>query len=200
MLGIEVGTALPPARHIQAVLITSANALPALAALDHATTLFAVGDATAARARADGFADVRSAGRDAEALAELVAADLQPQAGPLLLVSGAGQGMALAADLRARGFVVRRRVAYRSVLVDKIAEPVLDVLRNGSLGYVMFFSADTARAFVRCIGGRSEAKLLAQIEALAISDQTARALSTLPWRAIRVASLPNQDELVALLP
>jgi uroporphyrinogen-III synthase len=68
----------------------------------------------------------------------------------------------------------------------------------------MFFSADTARAFVRCIKThRATPALLASlalVEALAISAQTADALSALQWRGIRVASHPNQDDLVALLP
>jgi uroporphyrinogen-III synthase len=198
MLRIACAAPLAPSRRIQAILVTSANALPALANFDRATRLFAVGDATAARALAAGFPNVLSAGRDAEALAALAGSQLQPVAGPLLLASGAGQGMQLAAELRARGFIVRRRVAYRSVPAASIPAPVLAALRSGAVGHAMFFSADTARAFARCMNGGAE--MLARVEALAISPQTAQALQALPWRGIRVASLPNQDEMVALLP
>ncbi|MDA8251716.1 MAG: uroporphyrinogen-III synthase, partial [Rhodospirillales bacterium] len=79
----------------QAVLVTSGNAIAALPAALHALPLLAVGDATAARAAAAGFGDVHSAGRDATALAALAARLCRPQAGPLLLASGAGQGGAL---------------------------------------------------------------------------------------------------------
>lgn len=181
----------------QAVLVTSANAVAALPERLFATPLYAVGDATAARAEAFGFAQVSSAGRDAAALAELVAARCHPARGPLLLASGAGQGLALAADLRGRGFSVVRRVAYAAAPVSQLPPPARSALLDGAVRRAMFFSPATARAFVACIV--SEAWLVSGVEALAISPSTARALAPLPWRGIRVASHPNQDELVALL-
>ena len=91
---------IPPQSAVQAVLLTSANAV--IPGLPDARVL-AVGDATAARARAAGFTDVQSAGRDAAALAVLVEQTCRPAAGPLLLASGEGQGMALATQLRGGG-------------------------------------------------------------------------------------------------
>ncbi len=182
--------ALP--RRPQAVLVTSGNALPALPAALHGTLLLAVGDATAARARAAGFATVYSAGRDAAALAELAVQRCDPAAGPLLLASGAGQGMALAAALRARGFIVRRRIAYAAAPVS-----ALPACAWNGLHAALFFSAATAHIFVRLAGAGA---YLQHIEALALSRATERALRPLPWRRIRVASLPTQDELLTLLP
>jgi uncharacterized membrane protein len=42
--------------------------------------------------------------------------------------------------------------------------------------------------------------LLAGVEALVISHTARFPLFHLPWRQIRVASFPNQDQLVGLLP
>src|SRR5436190_23939583 len=72
----------------QAVLCTSANGVRALARLsgERALPLLAVGDATAARARAEGFADVASAGGDVGDLARLARARLQPDRGRLVHV------------------------------------------------------------------------------------------------------------------
>src|SRR5579862_1986216 len=58
---------------VQAVLCTSANGVRALArtSAERAVPLFAVGDATAARARTEGFRHVESAGGDIEDLADL---------------------------------------------------------------------------------------------------------------------------------
>jgi len=183
----------------QAVLVTSANALPALPASLHATLLLAVGDATAARARDAGFADVRSAGRDAEALAVLVAATCTPGGGPLLLASGAGQGLALAADLRARGFTVRRRVAYAARPVSEISVAGRKALDEGGLRAALFFSPDTARAFMSILQRDRTAPLVQGIEALALSPAVAAPLRVAPWRSVRIAAHPTQDELLALL-
>ena len=197
MLVIEPVPKLPVLR-VQAILATSANALPALSAYDETTRILAVGDATASQALAMGFRRVLSAGRDAEALAQLARDQLNPKDGPLLLVSGGGQGLPLALDLRARGFRVIRRVAYRRVMACALPAPALAALREGRIGTVLFYSADTARAFIQCASDHKA--LLAAVEALAISPQTAQALRSVAWRGLRVAAHPNQDELVALLP
>ena len=182
---------------VQAILVTSANALADLSGCARETPLFAVGDATAARATADGFIQVVSAGRDAAALAELVAQRCTAADGAVLLASGAGLGLELATDLRRRGFRVIRRVAYRARPSRQLPADVMAALASGRIHSAMFFSAASACAFIECISER--ASLLATVEALAISPSTARALSVLPWRRIRVASNPNLDELVALL-
>lgn len=183
--------ALPPA---QATVVTSANGLaPDLPDVP----LFAVGDATAAAARAFGLDRVTSAGRDAAALAELVARSCDPTAGALLLLSGEGQGGDLARHLRAAGFRIQRRVTYAARPVRALPAPAAAMLRRGK-GHALFFSPETARVFVRL--ARRARLSPGAIEALAISAATAEALSPLPWPRIRVASHPNQDALLALLP
>jgi uroporphyrinogen-III synthase len=183
----------------QAVLVTSGNALAALPEALRGTLLLAVGDATAARARAAGFRRVHSAGRDAVALAEVAAELCRPAAGPLLLASGAGQGQALAADLRARGFRVRRRVAYAAQPATALPVAARDALDAGSLRAALFFSAQTARVFMSILQRDMEPMLVRGVEALALSSAVAASLRGLPWRQIRVASQPTQDALLALL-
>ena len=84
-----------------AVLVTSRNAIGSLPDWARDRPVFAVGDATAARVRSAGFQDVRSASGDAAALVELVCR-MMPQSAPLLLLTGKGQGEALAGRLRGR--------------------------------------------------------------------------------------------------
>mgnify|MGYP000159036069 CR=1 FL=1 len=113
-------TALPfkaPPR-CQALVITSRAAARALPALP--LRVIAVGDATAAEARARGFANVEAAAGDAAALAALIGATLRPEDGSLCLAVGEGYALDLAAALRAKGFRVIRRVdetAPHSVLL-----------------------------------------------------------------------------------
>jgi uroporphyrinogen-III synthase len=65
--------ALPPAGTLQAIVAASGNAVAALPGSHHHLPLLAVGNATAARARAAGFDRVASADGDAVALATLAA-------------------------------------------------------------------------------------------------------------------------------
>ncbi len=197
VLRIETQTLAAP-RHVQAVLVTSGNAIPALPATLHSTPLLAVGDATATRARAAGFTDVRSAGADAAALHKLSCAVCHPDSGPLLLASGQGQGLPLLRDLRGSGFRVVRRVAYAARPARDLPAAALAALRAGEIGAVLVFSPDSGRRIVAQF--QAAGVDVRALDALAISDATSATLFRLPWRAIRVASAPNQDALLGLLP
>jgi uroporphyrinogen-III synthase len=190
---------LPPPAQVQAVLLTSANAVPALSEAWHDRPVFAVGAATAAQARAAGCTDVHSADANAQALAALVTARLHPSAGPLLLLSGRGQGLALAAILRSHGFRVVRRAVYAAVPPAALPAPVVAALRAGEIHAALFFSAETARAFLRLAERAGMLAGLRQAEAIAISNPTRMALEAGPWRRIRVAAQPTQDAMLACL-
>ena len=181
---------------VQAFVVTSGNALAALPL--RRVPLLAVGQATALRARALGFCDVRAGGGDASALAVLVARDLDPAAGPVLLACGRGQGAALTADLGARGFRVVRRVFYAPMPVTVFPAAAGRALRAGELMAAMFLSAETAAAFVRLLPPRLVASV-ADVHALAIGKPAADALKPLPWREIRLAAAPTLDDVLALL-
>jgi uroporphyrinogen-III synthase len=190
---------LPPPGRVQAVLVTSANALPAFSASWHGRPLFAVGSATAARARAAGFCQVCDAAGDAADLAALVARRLRPADGGLLLASGHGQGLALAADLRAEGFSVLRRVVYEACPAPALPDDVRVALLGGRIARALFFSAATARAFVRLARRAGLVKSLGRIEAITIGQPARMALEAVPWRSIRVADHPTQDAMLACL-
>lgn len=190
---------LPPASVLQAVLLTSGQALPRLGAAYHEVPALVVGDATAARARAHGFAAVESAAGDAAALVTLARASCDPAAGPLLLACGRGDGEALAAGLREIGFKVLRRVVYAAQPVPGLEAAARRALAAGRVERALFFSAASARAFAAQVAAAGLVADLAPVEALAIAAPTAAALGVLPWRAVRVAVRPTMESLLALL-
>jgi uroporphyrinogen-III synthase len=185
---------MPPA--VQAMLVTSANALPALAPGD--VPLLAVGDSTAVRARALGFSNVHSAGRDAVALAGLAQRLLDPAAGPVLLASGARQGGRLAADLRGRGFRVIRRVCYAAVPVRRFPSEAAACLAARDVHAILFLSAETAAVFVRLLPPEFH-NALASVAALAIGKPAADLLEPLPWLRVCRAENPTLDDVLALI-
>lgn len=195
----SVGPALPPCGHVQAIIVSSANAIPALPATHQHLPLLAVGDATAARARAAGFTRVSSADGDATALAKLAAGVCEPRLGPLLFVCGKSQGAALAGDLRARGFSVLRRAVYDAAPVERLPHAARQALLSGGLSAALFYSAETARNCVRLIRGERLDETVRKVDALAIGAPTAMALQALPWRRTCIAARPNQEAMLALL-
>ena len=183
----------------QAVLVTSGHALAALDPIASRADLplLAVGDATAARARAHGWRDVESASGDAASLAALAAHRLVPGRGPLLLASGAGQGLGLAAALRARGFRVIRRVAYAQMSAGVFPAAAAAALASG-VHATLFLSRSAALAFARLLPP-GLARALGASLALAISADALAPVGRLPWRALRVAVRPTQEDVLALL-
>jgi len=184
---------------LAATVLTSRNAVAFCppACLDRPA--FAVGSATAARARAHGFLNVTDADADASVLPGLIARSLGPNGQALFLPTAQGQGTELAKALRALGFRVLRRVAYRAAPARALPEPALTHLRQAGIGAAMFFSTETARTFVRLVSGAGLAGAVAGTEAFSISERSAVALRALPWRRISVAAKPNQDSMLVLM-
>lgn len=199
---------LPAPDRIAAIVVPSGNALPALTGLLGTeilgteilgTKILAVGDATARRAEAAGFTRVESAGRDAKALVALAQRTVSPAQGVLLLAAGKGQSLALATDLRRCGYKVLRRAVYAAIPVPSLPEAAATALHEGVLRAALFFSAETARHFVRLTQAAGLAEQCCGVSAVAIGLPAAVALGALPWRRVDVAANPNQDEMLALL-
>jgi uroporphyrinogen-III synthase len=196
-LEIEPLPAVLPAL-VDGIVVASAQALPGLPPALRAVPLFAVGDATAARARAAGFIDVASAAGTARELAALVGARLAPGA-RLLLACGARHSMGLAADLRDRGFRVTRRVVYRSRPARELDAAARAALEAGEVDRVMVFSPASARSFVTLVAEAGLKGALADAVAVAISPAAAAPLSRLPFGDIRSAVSPDQDHMITIL-
>lgn len=188
----------PPAG-FAATVLTSRNAIPACPPVCHERPAFAVGSATAARARQAGFTKVFDADADAAALPDLIVATIGARGQTLVLPTGLGQGGPLTTALRGRGFRVWRRVAYKAAAAEALPEAAVRHLQRKDIHTALFFSAETARTFVRLVQAAGLEQTLAAVEAVSISERTAMALDPLPWRRVSVADRPNQDSMLVLL-
>ncbi len=195
-----IDVALPPPDEVQAVLVTSANALATLPVAYNRVPLLAVGDATASRARDLGFSLARSASGDALALADLVRDACVPSRGALLHVCGRDAPDLLASELAGSGFKILRREVYFARPAGRLPEGTIKELERGTVAAALFFSPASARRFIALVRHDIHPEALETVTAIAISAVAAEALAPLPWRRIRVASRPNQDELLAQLP
>ena len=194
-------SAAPDLAGVQALLCTSANGVRALARAsgERGVPLFAVGDATAARARDEGFAAVTSAGGDAAHLVRVAAGRLRPQDGRLLHISGSVVAGDLVGALRGRGFTVERCVLYEARPNSALSPAAAQALRSGAIDLALFFSPRTAAIFVRLADDAGVAESCRAITALSISTAADAALDALSWRERRVAERPNQRSLLDVL-
>jgi uroporphyrinogen-III synthase len=188
-------------RDVQAVLCTSANGVRALARANarRGLPLFAVGDATADRARREGFSVIKSAGGDVTDLARQVAAELRPEDGLLVHIAGSAVAGDLAGSLRGQGFRVERRALYEARPANSLSQAAVDALRANAIDFAFFFSPRTSAIFARLVALAEVARCCGTITALSISPAADAAIAGLPWLGRRVAERPNQAALLDTL-
>jgi uroporphyrinogen-III synthase len=192
---------VPDLDGVQAILCTSANGVRALARVidERALPLLAVGEATAARARAEGFARVESAGGTVEDLVRLAGARLSPEAGRLLHVAGSVVAGDLAGALRDRGFRVDRAVLYEARPAARLGAATVRAVTAGEIDFALFFSPRTAAIFAELAAAAGFGEALRRVTAISLSAAADAALGELAFGERRIADRPDQGRLLAAL-
>jgi uroporphyrinogen-III synthase len=197
VLEIEDGPPLDPTG-IAAVAATSANGVKALLArwADRTCPVYAVGEATAAAARAGGFVDVITAGGDAASLARLIAGRAA-QGTAILHAAGEDRAFDLAGALSPLGIGVRVEALYAMPVARALPSDALAVLDAGHDAAALLMSARTAAAFGELVS--SAGRRLDGVSAICLSQAVADAAAAFPFRCIAVSSRPSVDALLDLL-
>ena len=172
----------PDLAGVAALAFTSRNGIDAFAALtrERGLPVFAVGDATAERARQAGFADVRSASGAIGDLARLLA-----EAAPgLVLAPGAKEP---AGDLSA---LLRGRVGVRRLPVYEAVETGAEAPPDWDAALVHSPRAGRALAGSGPVAGRT---------VVVISEAAAAALGPQPEAEVRIAARPDEAAMLEAL-
>jgi len=183
---------------VQALALTSANGARILAERTARRDLpvYAVGDATAAAARAAGFAAVESADGDVDALAGLIEARLSPGDGPLVHPAASRTAGDLKGRLEAAGFEIRRIALYDAVPSQAFSANTAAALADGRIDAAVFFSPRTGRTFVRLMEENQLSAVCGRISAVCLSAAVADQIKRLPWRDLLIAAQPTQAALL----
>jgi uroporphyrinogen-III synthase len=189
----------PDLAGVQALVMTSAHAAPALSAAATRLPLFAVGDATARAAGRAGCAEVVSASGSGADLARLIVRRCRPERGAILHLSGEDVRPGLAEELAAAGFALRRQVVYRAVPAQSLSSNAVQALARGQVQAVVLFSPRTARTFVELVARHGLQDRLAATAAICLSAAVAQPCRALVWRAIDLAARPEQGALLEAL-
>lgn len=189
---------------VGALAFTSANGVRAFAENSPVRGLpvFAVGEATAAEAKAQGF-DVAAVGQgDVESLARIVS-DAKRRGridGAVLHVAGGDRAGDLVALLESEGVPARRAVLY-------VAEPVTDLsgaaraalAETPPAEWVAFFSPRTARLFIAQTGRAGLGDRLENVGALCLSEAVADAARAAPFARVAVAAARSGAAMIEAL-
>lgn len=156
---------------------------------------YCVGERTAAAAREGGFATVRSAEGDVRSLEDLISSELQRDVA-LVHVAGRDESGDLSGELRRRGFIARRVVAYAAEPEPGLASGAVEAMKGADpLLWVAHFSARSARLFEDLAARAGVAEMAAKAGAACLSPTVAGALG-LKWRNIVVAERPDGAALI----
>jgi uroporphyrinogen-III synthase len=178
---------------VAAIAFTSANAVAAFAARspERSLRVFAVGDATAAAARAAGFASVLSAAGDVRTLASALASRRRELEGDVLYPAAAEPAQDLAGALAEVGLPVRQVPLYETL--DVPPSPAL-IARLPDIDAVLLHSPRAARALAALLHAHPAPHLTALCLSPAVAEPLAGALADL-----RRAAAPNEAALLMLL-
>lgn len=160
-------------------------------------TLYAVGAATAAAARAAGFSDVREAGGEASALLALL--EKEGRRGRALYLAGRDRKPTLEAGLARLGVETTVTVVYAARARDWDAgERALVAAAAQDHAIVLHYSRRSAGLFLDQIAAAGLSDQLSRLRHVALSQDAARPILARGLRASWPAR-PKEDDLFALL-
>lgn len=197
VLDLALSGAPAPEGPFDALVLTSASAVPALAGSPLAALpAYCVGARTASAAQAAGLGPVHEAGGDALALAELIGRAL-PRGARLLHAAGRERKDEPGDTLVARGYRLTVWVAYAARPLAVLPEPVAAALDHDALDAALHYSrrsAATALGLARA-AGREEA--FRRVAHHCLSADVAAPLVTAGILSHVVAARPDEDVLLA---
>jgi len=187
----------------QALIVTSRNALRALAAHDAleqalGLPLFAVGEATARAARQLGFSEVIIGPGTGAGLIPLIRRELHPEKGALVHVAAEVVAFDLEPVLEEEGFTFRRTVLYRSHPAEALPAETVAGLASGEISGVILLSPRTAKTFAALAEQYDVVTQAKGLVCYCLSQAVAEAVTPLGL-AVRVPALPREEDVLALL-
>ena len=187
--------------NIQALLLTSANGVRALARRTDRRDIpvYAVGDATAKTARKSGFIQVHSAAGDVVTLVSLVKEILRPKDGPLLHIAGSMVAGDLIGLLEAAGFECTRSILYEAIGERSFRSSTITAIKDNQVDAVTLYSPRSAEMFVELTRKARLVRSCNRIKVICLSQSVAEKVNEIKWQDVLIANEPNQESLLKLI-
>lgn len=191
----------PPKGPFDALVLTSANAVPALENLPKSwrgtLPAFCVGTRTADAAGKLGFTAHSARGGRAELLTLIL--EHLPKGKKLLLVAGRDRHEDLPQQLRDAGHEVTIWTAYEAKAVETLPPAAAEALRDGSADAALHYSPRSAEVFFDLAGKAELAEQARALPQLALSAAIAAPLISAGSDTVLVAEHPEEAALFAAL-
>lgn len=184
-----------------ALAFTSANGLRAFADACPVRDLpvFAVGDTTAAAAKAEGFSTVRSASGDVVALAAQIAAGRDGFAGLVLHPCAVQPAGDLVGELARAGVTARAAAVYDTHERETLPDLIASALDEEALDVVLIHSPRAARVVHRLLDTPLRRVQAQRLRVVGLSPACLVPLGPLAFARAAAAPRPTEDDLLAEL-
>ncbi|SIR14283.1 uroporphyrinogen-III synthase [Bosea sp. TND4EK4] len=190
-----------PQGDFAAIVVTSGNAVPMLAggpAAWRALPVFTVGTRTAAKVRAAGMEDARSADGDRNDLIALIERTL-PAPSAILLVVGRDRKEDVAQRLSDAGYEVSVWEAYAAEALDALPEEARAALQDGKADAALHYSARGAGTFLDLARKAGVFEPALELTHVVISADAAAPLIAAGASTVLVAEHPEEAGMLAAL-
>ncbi len=192
------------AEKVQALAITSANGIRALAAGGlregyKEISVMAIGEASANAARQSGFEKVLIGGGTLPALARDIASRFKPENGKILYLAGRARSGDLAGLLGKNGFQAETITLYDAKRASSFSDELQAQIRGNKIDGVLHFSARTAGIFSDLIHSEKLENKALSMDHFCLSQQVASNLGVdiSNPATTHIAKEPTVDSLLA---
>lgn len=170
----------------KSLIFTSQNAIASFAMQhkEREIKIFVLNGATYNIAKKLGFSNIKKIGKNIDELQKNL-----PQ-GEYIYISG---------DNITQELECERIIAYQSHYKNEFSYKFKELLLEKSIGYISFFSSNSAKTFLKLVKENQFENLLFTIEAHTISAKIANIVGQLKWKSIKVADSASNQAICTLL-
>jgi uroporphyrinogen-III synthase len=188
------------AHEFDVVISTSKNSIKAFSQICKVDNLpiITVGNSTMQTAKDLGFSDIISADSNVDGLISFINAHYSSTIKFLYI-----RGQEVSCDLKKRlseeDFNVREVVLYKTIIKRSLTNRCKNLLLDGKIDSVAFFSSKTARMFCSLILKSGLSHVMNNIIAYTMSKNIADSLKLIKWKKIITSRLPTQESLIDII-
>ncbi|APR98243.1 uroporphyrinogen-III synthase [Wolbachia endosymbiont of Folsomia candida] len=182
------------------VISTSKNSVKAFSHICKVDDLsiITVGNSTMQIAKDLGFSHILSADSNVDGLVAFIKVHYSSEIRFLYI-----RGQEVSCDLKKRlsdeNFHVREVILYKTIIKKSLTNRCKNLLLDGKIDSVAFFSAQTARIFCSLILKSGLSHVTSNITAYTMSKNITDSLKSIKWKKIITSRLPSQESLVDII-
>lgn len=188
---------------IQAVMITSSNAISILPSLEtthlHSLPCFCVGTQTAQKAKVFGFTQVFNADGSSRELTRLIVENLKCSHQKILHISGQHISPQSYEELTANGYIIVSWPVYYAKAAIKMDEHIVQAFYQDQLDAVLVYSSRTAETLCQLIEDNQLQACCKRLITIGLSPKVLEILNKLPWKQCLASAQPTEDAMIIRL-